>query len=91
MCVCLCVGGWLGGCVCACLCIARKRIYQSNGYRGVLAISTSVRVRPLFFSDALVLAIYLVVFAGFVFSHFLSDIRLGLLNSLFLVSARIGF
>ena len=46
------------------------------GCRGVLAISTSVRVRPpLFFSDAIVPTIYLVVFAGFVFSHFLSDFQ----------------
>ena len=51
-----------------------------NTSRGVLAISTSVRVRPLFFfffffvfrcdrSD------YLVVFAGFIFSHFLFDFK----------------
>ena len=51
--------------------------------RGVLAISTSVRVRPLFFFyfyffiflDAIVLATYQVVFAGFVFNQFLSDFK----------------
>ena len=56
------------------------------GIRGVLAISTSVRVRPLFFFffffffffsllGAIVLATYQIVFAGFVFNQFLSDFK----------------
>ena len=46
--------------------------------RGVLAISTSVRVRPIFFFFflvAIVLATYQVVFADFVFNQFLSDFK----------------
>ena len=57
-------------------CATQLKIFVCNS-RGVLAISTSVRVRPpfFFFSDAIVLTSYLVVFAGFVFSHFLSDFK----------------
>ena len=62
---------------------ARKSSFHSGlrcsiTNRGVLAISTSVRVRPIFFFlilDAIVLATYQVVFAGFVFNQFLSDFK----------------